>query len=68
MIITGVGIGHLVDKYHWPAAFHVMFACAAITLVLMVFTWNVGAHPHAETTEAGDAGDAVARPAVAGGK
>jgi OPA family glycerol-3-phosphate transporter-like MFS transporter/OPA family sugar phosphate sensor protein UhpC-like MFS transporter len=47
-IITGWGIGHLVDTRGWPAAFTVMLGCAAITMVLMAFTWNVGAHPHAQ--------------------
>jgi sugar phosphate permease len=51
-IITGVGIGHLVDTHGWPAAFFLMLACAGITLVLMAFTWNVGAHPHAEEPDA----------------
>jgi OPA family glycerol-3-phosphate transporter-like MFS transporter/OPA family sugar phosphate sensor protein UhpC-like MFS transporter len=46
-IITGVGIGSLVDRHGWPAAFYLMTACALITLVLMAFTWNVGAHPQA---------------------
>lgn len=45
-IITGYGIGSLVDKHGWPAAFQLMLICAAITLVLMLLTWNVGAHPH----------------------
>jgi sugar phosphate permease len=54
-IITGVGIGHLVDTHGWPAAFYLMLACAAITLVLMAFTWNVGAHPHAEPLVADNA-------------
>jgi OPA family glycerol-3-phosphate transporter-like MFS transporter/OPA family sugar phosphate sensor protein UhpC-like MFS transporter len=44
-IITGYGIGSLVDKHGWPAAFMLMLACAGITLVLMAATWNVGAHP-----------------------
>jgi sugar phosphate permease len=44
-IITGWGIGSLVDHHGWPAAFELMIACAVITLVLMAFTWNVGAHP-----------------------
>lgn len=44
-IITGYGIGSLVDKHGWPAAFQLMLACAAITLVLMLTTWNIGAHP-----------------------
>jgi sugar phosphate permease len=50
-IITGWGIGKLVDNHGWPAAFHLMFACACATLILMAFTWNVGAHPHASTDE-----------------
>ena len=58
-IITGVGIGSLVQRGlvifdwriadpGWPAAFRLMLLCAAVTLVLMAFTWNVGAHPHVE--------------------
>lgn len=47
-IITGWGIGSLVDKHGWPAAFKLMLLCATITLVLMSFTWNVGAHPELE--------------------
>ena len=46
-VITGWGIGRLVDRHGWPAAFYLMLGCACITLVLMAFTWNVGAHPHA---------------------
>jgi OPA family glycerol-3-phosphate transporter-like MFS transporter/OPA family sugar phosphate sensor protein UhpC-like MFS transporter len=44
-IITGFGIGHLVDNHGWPAAFKLMLACSLITLALMAITWNVGAHP-----------------------
>jgi len=50
-IITGWGIGKLVDNHGWPAAFYLMLACALITLVLMAFTWNVGAHPHAHAND-----------------
>jgi OPA family glycerol-3-phosphate transporter-like MFS transporter/OPA family sugar phosphate sensor protein UhpC-like MFS transporter len=54
-LITGWGIGRLVDHHGWPAAFHLMFACACATLLLMAFTWNIGAHPHsAATVEAKD--------------
>ena len=49
-ILTGWGIGKLVDNHGWAAAFYLMLACALITLLLMAFTWNVGAHPHAEQT------------------
>jgi OPA family glycerol-3-phosphate transporter-like MFS transporter/OPA family sugar phosphate sensor protein UhpC-like MFS transporter len=54
-VITGWGIGKLVDNHGWPAAFFLMLACALITLVLMAFTWNVGAHPHAAHMEGEDA-------------
>jgi OPA family glycerol-3-phosphate transporter-like MFS transporter/OPA family sugar phosphate sensor protein UhpC-like MFS transporter len=47
-IITGFGIGSLVDKHGWPAAFQLMMVCAGVTLVLMACTWNVGAHPQAK--------------------
>ncbi len=45
-IITGWWIGRLADNYGWTAAYLVMIVCAVVTLVLMAFTWNVGAHPH----------------------
>lgn len=47
-VITGWGIGHLVDEHGWSAAFELMFVCAIITLALMATTWNVGAHSHLE--------------------
>lgn len=45
-IITGWGIGSLADHHGWPAAFKLMLLCATVTMVLMAFTWNVGAHQH----------------------
>jgi OPA family glycerol-3-phosphate transporter-like MFS transporter/OPA family sugar phosphate sensor protein UhpC-like MFS transporter len=56
-IITGVGIGSLVQRGlvifghrianpGWPAAFQLMLLCAGITMLLMLLTWNVGAHEH----------------------
>lgn len=58
-IITGWGIGSLVDKGlvlfgrrmldpGWPSAFKLMLLCAVITMILMAITWNVGAHSHAK--------------------
>jgi phosphoglycerate transporter family protein len=44
-IITGWGMGKLADNHGWPAVYLVMLGCAAITLLLMLVTWNVGAHP-----------------------
>jgi OPA family glycerol-3-phosphate transporter-like MFS transporter/OPA family sugar phosphate sensor protein UhpC-like MFS transporter len=55
-VITGVGIGSLVDRHGWPAAFNLMIACAVITLLLMAFTWNVGAHPHRDEEAGAGAG------------
>jgi OPA family glycerol-3-phosphate transporter-like MFS transporter/OPA family sugar phosphate sensor protein UhpC-like MFS transporter len=46
---AGMGIGKLVDVAGWDAAFVVLIGCALGTLVLMAFTWNLGAHPHAES-------------------
>ena len=52
-IITGWGIGSLVDNHGWPAAYQLMLVCAGVTLVLMAITWNVGAHPELEAREPG---------------
>jgi OPA family glycerol-3-phosphate transporter-like MFS transporter/OPA family sugar phosphate sensor protein UhpC-like MFS transporter len=46
-LITGWGIGSLVDQHGWPSAFKLMIGCAVITLILMAITWNVGAHAEA---------------------
>jgi len=45
--ISGWGLGKTVDLHGWDSAFVLMIACAAGTLVLMLCTWNVGAHPEA---------------------
>jgi sugar phosphate permease len=42
---AGWGVGWMVDHYGWGGPFAMMFACAIGTLVLMLTTWNVGAHP-----------------------
>jgi OPA family glycerol-3-phosphate transporter-like MFS transporter/OPA family sugar phosphate sensor protein UhpC-like MFS transporter len=44
-IVTGFGIGWIADHYHWTGVFGIMLACTFATLLLMAFTWNVGAHP-----------------------
>ena len=43
--ISGILLGHLVDKHGWDSAFIMMIICAAGTVALMALTWNVGAHP-----------------------
>ena len=45
-LLSGWGVGLIVDKGGWDGAFILMIGCALATLVLMAFTWNVGAHPH----------------------
>jgi OPA family glycerol-3-phosphate transporter-like MFS transporter/OPA family sugar phosphate sensor protein UhpC-like MFS transporter len=47
-IITGWGIGSIADNHGWPTAYMVMIGCAVGTMILMLFTWNVGAHPQLE--------------------
>jgi OPA family glycerol-3-phosphate transporter-like MFS transporter/OPA family sugar phosphate sensor protein UhpC-like MFS transporter len=44
-IVSGWGVGRIVDKAGWNGAFGLMIACAIGTMVLMALTWNVGAHP-----------------------
>jgi OPA family glycerol-3-phosphate transporter-like MFS transporter/OPA family sugar phosphate sensor protein UhpC-like MFS transporter len=46
-IITGWGMGRLADNHGWSSVYLVMLLCAVVTLVLMLVTWNVGAHPQA---------------------
>jgi OPA family glycerol-3-phosphate transporter-like MFS transporter/OPA family sugar phosphate sensor protein UhpC-like MFS transporter len=44
-IPAGWGVGWMADHYNWNGPFALMFFCAIGTAVLMLFTWNVGAHP-----------------------
>lgn len=44
---AGWGVGWMADHYGWGGPFSLMLGCAIGTMVLMAFTWNVGAHPHA---------------------
>ncbi len=45
-IVSGWGLGRVVDKSGWDGAFILMIGCAIGTMVLMAITWNVGAHVH----------------------
>jgi OPA family glycerol-3-phosphate transporter-like MFS transporter/OPA family sugar phosphate sensor protein UhpC-like MFS transporter len=47
-IVSGWGLGSIVDRNGWDGAFGVMLGCAAATMALMALTWNVGAHPQLE--------------------
>ena len=43
-VLSGWGIGRIVDTAGWDGAFQVLLGCAVVTAVLMAMTWNVGAH------------------------
>jgi OPA family glycerol-3-phosphate transporter-like MFS transporter/OPA family sugar phosphate sensor protein UhpC-like MFS transporter len=45
---AGWGVGWMADHYGWSGPFTLMLFCAGGTILLMAFTWNVGAHPHAK--------------------
>jgi OPA family glycerol-3-phosphate transporter-like MFS transporter/OPA family sugar phosphate sensor protein UhpC-like MFS transporter len=53
-VVSGWGVGRIVDKSGWGGAFILMIVCAAATTALMALTWNVGAHPHLEQRAAAD--------------
>jgi OPA family glycerol-3-phosphate transporter-like MFS transporter/OPA family sugar phosphate sensor protein UhpC-like MFS transporter len=44
-IPAGWGVGWMADHYGWNGPFALMFGCAIGTMLLMLVTWNVGAHP-----------------------
>jgi OPA family glycerol-3-phosphate transporter-like MFS transporter/OPA family sugar phosphate sensor protein UhpC-like MFS transporter len=51
-VMSGWGMGKLHDLHNrWDESLVVMIGCAAGTLVLMAFTWNVGAHPHSSDVD-----------------
>jgi OPA family glycerol-3-phosphate transporter-like MFS transporter/OPA family sugar phosphate sensor protein UhpC-like MFS transporter len=51
-IVSGWGLGSIVDRSGWDGAFGVMLGCAVATMALMALTWNVGAHPQLENAHA----------------
>jgi sugar phosphate permease len=49
-IPAGWGVGWMADHYgSWSGPFALMLACAVATMLLMLLTWNVGAHPELTT-------------------
>ena len=63
-IVSGWGLGSIVDRRGWDGAFMLMLGCAVATMGLMAVTWNVGAHPKLENAALPPA-PAGARAAVA---
>jgi sugar phosphate permease len=53
--LSGWGIGKLVDRAGWDAAFRLLLVCCVVTVVLMALTWNVGAHPELEKADVPEA-------------
>ncbi len=47
-IVSGVGLGGIVDRSGWNGAFILLIAVSAATAMLMLLTWNVGAHTEPE--------------------
>ncbi|MGH7176937.1 MAG: MFS transporter [Tepidisphaeraceae bacterium] len=41
-VLSGWGVGRLVDHFGWDAAFVLMIGCCAVMGALFVLTWNVG--------------------------
>ena len=40
-ILTGVGMGYLIDTYGWNNAFHIIIAMAMISTLLSFTLWNL---------------------------
>jgi sugar phosphate permease len=66
-ILTGWGVGRIADHYGWGGAFGLMLGCTLATVVLMAFTWNLGAHPHLDPAAAGAGDTAYLGPRAEGG-
>lgn len=47
-VISGWGVGRIVDAGGWDGAFKLMIGCAVGTMALMALTWKVGAQPQVE--------------------
>jgi len=50
-LVSGYGVGKMVDAGGWGLPFILMLGCALGTMALMALTWNVGAHPNLEKPE-----------------
>jgi OPA family glycerol-3-phosphate transporter-like MFS transporter/OPA family sugar phosphate sensor protein UhpC-like MFS transporter len=61
-VISGWGVGAIVDQGGWDGAFKLMIGCAVGTMALMALTWNVGAHPHLEGVAAPEAAVPATQP------
>lgn len=42
-VLSGWGLGHIVDQYGWDGAFQVLLVCSLLAALPWAFTWNVSA-------------------------
>jgi len=42
-ILSGYGVGYIVDHYSWDAAISMFFGCAVVACALFLILWNVSA-------------------------
>jgi len=49
-VLSGWGVGRIVDTTGWDGAFKMLMACCFVTAALMALTWNVGAHAEAPSS------------------
>jgi len=49
-VISGWGLGHLVDQHGWDGAFQVLIACSVLATLPWLFMWNISAE-HAPKDE-----------------
>jgi OPA family glycerol-3-phosphate transporter-like MFS transporter/OPA family sugar phosphate sensor protein UhpC-like MFS transporter len=59
-VLSGWGVGRIVDLWGWDRAFYMLLACCLVTAILMAVTWNVGAHDET-AADAAEAETALAR-------
>jgi sugar phosphate permease len=56
-VLSGWGVGKIVDAVGWNGAFYMLVACSLVTTVLMALTWNVGAHADVMAADVATTGD-----------
>jgi OPA family glycerol-3-phosphate transporter-like MFS transporter/OPA family sugar phosphate sensor protein UhpC-like MFS transporter len=53
-VLSGWGLGALVQRYDWSAGFAGLIIAAAIGTVLFALAWNAKAHGYDQATEVRD--------------
>jgi OPA family glycerol-3-phosphate transporter-like MFS transporter/OPA family sugar phosphate sensor protein UhpC-like MFS transporter len=63
-LVSGYGVGKMVDAGGWDLPFMLMLGCALGTMGLMALTWHVGAHPNLEQPRGPEPANLEPRPVV----